>query len=318
MNVSNRITDEDVLSVFRSVSDPREALSTSEVAEAVGCSRRTAYERLSALDSSGNLNTKKVGNQVRIWWAATEFEHPSMATVEGSAISDLTASQTIQLELQSEAMAEPYFEKGGSELTVGIDEVVTLEDGSRLQYWTVSGISLSSYMDIIQNQPEVIDARILETVDGTHRVEVHSTPNSLGAKIENYDGYQTGGKLEAGTLSIITEFPATVNETALIEDANEVYPDLEVVSQRLLSTSELSRSLLKETLSDRQWTTIQIAYYAGYFDRPRASNGEDLAERMGITRQTFNRHLRDAERRLVRFITEDLDDNRFEEYTAAR
>lgn len=318
MTASNQITDEDILSAFRAVSNPREALSTAEVAEAADCSRRTAYERLSTLESSGHIDSKKVGNQVRIWWASRDIDHPSMATVEGEAISRITKSQTLQLELQSKKMAEPYFEKGGSELTVGIDEVVTLEDGSHLQYWTISGISLSSYMDIIQNQPEAIDARILETVDGTHRVEVHSTPNSLSAKIEDHDGYQTGGKLEDRTLNIITEFPATVDATAFIEDANEVYPDLEVVSQRLLSTSELSRSLLKETLSDRQWTTIQIAYYAGYFDRPRTSNGEELAERMEISRQTVNRHLRDAERRLVRFIMEDLDDNRFEEYTAAR
>ena len=170
MGMSNRITEEDVLSVFRSVSDPREALSTSEVAEAVDCSRRTAYERLSTLESSGLIDSKKVGNQVRIWWVATELDHPSLATVEGEALSDVSASQTLQLELQSEAMAEPYFEKGESELTVTIEEVVTLEDGSNLQYWTISGIGLSSYMDIIQNQPEAIDARILETVDGRLRI----------------------------------------------------------------------------------------------------------------------------------------------------
>src|SRR6056297_1855980 len=198
MSTSNRITEEDVLSVCRSVSDPREALSTREVAEAVDCSRRTAYERLSTMESSGLIDSKKVGNQVRIWWVATELDHPSLATVDGEAISDLTASQTLQVELQSEAMAEPYFEKGESELTVTIEEVVTLEDGSNLQYWTISGASLSAYMDVIQKEPEAIDARILETVDGTHRVEVHSSPNSLSAIIGNHGGHQVGGKLEGG------------------------------------------------------------------------------------------------------------------------
>ena len=318
MSTSNRITEEDVLSVFRALSDPREALSTREVAEALDCSRRTAYERLSTLERSELIDSKKVGNQVRIWWVATELDNPSLATVEGEAIADLTASQTLQLELQSEAMAEPYVAKGEPELSVSIDEVVTLEDGSHLQYWRISGICLSAYMDVIREQPEAIDARVLETVDRTHRVEVHSTPSSLSAIIENYDGDLTGGTLEGGTLSIVTEFPATVNKTAFIEDANELYPDLDVASQRLLSTSELSRSLLKETVSDRQWTALQLAYYAGYFDRPRTSSGQELAERMGITRQTFNRHLRDAERRLVRFLMEDLDDDRFEDVTAPR
>ena len=57
-----RVTDEDVLAVFRRVSDHNEALSTREVAEALDCSRRTAYNRLSALTDSDHLRSKKVGN----------------------------------------------------------------------------------------------------------------------------------------------------------------------------------------------------------------------------------------------------------------
>jgi predicted DNA binding protein len=114
------------------------------------------------------------------------------------------------------------------------------------------------------------------------------------------------------------EFPGTVNRDAFMEEATTVYPDLEIASQRLLSTPELSRTLLKRTLSDRQWTAIQLAYYTGYFDQPRKSTGKEIAERMGITRQTFNRHLRKAEQRLARFIMEDLDENQFGDFTKGR
>ena len=315
MTESNRVTEEDVLAVFRRVSDPKEALSTTEVADAVDCSRRTAYERLSELSSAGDLNTKKVGGQVRIWWVATDHDDPRLATVEGESISEIAANQTLQLELQSEQMAQPYLAIDGSELSVTIEETVKLDDQTHLQYWSVSGVSLSSYLDIINSQPEAVDTRVLSSVDGTHQVEIRSTTNSLGATITDYGGYPTGGTLVNGSLSIIVEFPATVDKDAFVEDASEVYSDLEIVSQRLLSTPELSRTLLEETLSERQWRAVQLAYYAGYFDQPRKSTGEEIAERMGITRQTFNRHLREAEQRLAQFIMEDLDDNRFSEFT---
>lgn len=68
MTDSGSFTNEDVLHVFEQLDDPTESLSTSEVAEAMGCARRTAYARLNALTDSGRLQTKKVGGQVRIWW----------------------------------------------------------------------------------------------------------------------------------------------------------------------------------------------------------------------------------------------------------
>jgi DNA-binding MarR family transcriptional regulator len=39
---------------------------TSEIAEEVGCTRRTAYTRLKSLEEDGRVNSRKVGNSL-IW-----------------------------------------------------------------------------------------------------------------------------------------------------------------------------------------------------------------------------------------------------------
>ena len=39
---------------------------SSEVAEYVGCTQRTAYERLRELEERGHLDSRKVGN-ARLW-----------------------------------------------------------------------------------------------------------------------------------------------------------------------------------------------------------------------------------------------------------
>ena len=42
--------------------------------------------------------------------------------------------------------------------------------------------------------------------------------------------------------------------------------------------------------------TIETAYSAGYFEWPRESSGEAVADLLDITQPTFNKHLRAAER----------------------
>ena len=39
---------------------------TSEIAESVGCTRRTAYTRLQSLESNDRINSRKVGNSL-VW-----------------------------------------------------------------------------------------------------------------------------------------------------------------------------------------------------------------------------------------------------------
>ncbi|MFC7136788.1 PAS domain S-box protein [Halobaculum litoreum] len=54
------------LSVFEGA--PGEPFTSTEVAEAVGCARTTAYKRLRRLAADGDLRTKKVGARGRVWW----------------------------------------------------------------------------------------------------------------------------------------------------------------------------------------------------------------------------------------------------------
>jgi len=58
-----------------------------------------------------------------------------------------------------------------------------------------------------------------------------------------------------------------------------------------------SSSVLEDELTEKQRAALETAYFAGYFDWPRGSTGEEIAERLGIAPATFNQHLRTAERK---------------------
>jgi len=57
-----------VTDVFESREDYAEPLTASEVAEELGCSRRTALNKLHELEAETDLTSKKVGGRSRVWW----------------------------------------------------------------------------------------------------------------------------------------------------------------------------------------------------------------------------------------------------------
>ncbi len=71
-----------------------------------------------------------------------------------------------------------------------------------------------------------------------------------------------------------------------------------------------------ERLTDRQREVVLAAYASGYYEIPRESSSEELADRLGLEKSTFLEHLRRAERNLVVRFAEregeegELDDAR--------
>ncbi|WP_324759757.1 helix-turn-helix domain-containing protein [Haloarcula montana] len=61
-------TTERVISVFEGRRDFAKPLTANDVMEALGCSRRTAHDKLDELVEQGTLETRKVGARSRIWW----------------------------------------------------------------------------------------------------------------------------------------------------------------------------------------------------------------------------------------------------------
>lgn len=61
-------TQTDVVEVFKSRDDYAEPLTASEIADELGCSRRTALNRLHDVADETDVTSKKVGGRSRVWW----------------------------------------------------------------------------------------------------------------------------------------------------------------------------------------------------------------------------------------------------------
>ena len=82
-----RVSDRDLLDVFRSTADP--VLSTAEVADAVPIKRRGVLNRLRDLEDAGELASKQIGGRNTVWWIPTRRE-----TAEDAARADAADAPT--------------------------------------------------------------------------------------------------------------------------------------------------------------------------------------------------------------------------------
>ena len=85
---SDRVPLETIVSVFRERDDLARPLTATDIMEEVGCSRRTAHNKLNELVEEGVLETRKVGSRSRVWWEPMT-ERPDRSEDEASSVDRL-------------------------------------------------------------------------------------------------------------------------------------------------------------------------------------------------------------------------------------
>lgn len=109
---------EAVLSVFGDRTDQARPLTANDVMEELGCSRRTAHNKLNTLAERNTLATRKVGARGRVWWVpqtgvpGNDFtkEHDTYGDTEvNTGIADAELPGTGEtLEKRREALRAAY------------------------------------------------------------------------------------------------------------------------------------------------------------------------------------------------------------------
>jgi len=102
---------------------------------------------------------------------------------------------------------------------------------------------------------------------------------------------------------IVAETPRNDSVRGLIETVDETVEETELIAKsettRNAEPVAAFRDRVSERLTDRQRTALRTAHLAGYFESPRGTTAEGVADALDITAPTLLYHLRRAERKLV-------------------
>ncbi|SDJ24810.1 hypothetical protein SAMN05216226_101311 [Halovenus aranensis] len=89
--------------------------------------------------------------------------------------------------------------------------------------------------------------------------------------------------------------------------------DVEVLAKRErerdVTTAREFRDELRDKLTERQENALRTAFFAEYFQSPRGSNAQEVAEALDITGPTLLHHLRAGQRKLLEEFFDVADDS---------
>ncbi len=110
-------------------------------------------------------------------------------------------------------------------------------------------------------------------------------------------------------IEVTVDVPTGTDVREFVETLRDQYATVELQARRhversMETGSELSASLF-DALTDRQLEVLRTAYFAGFFDWPRESTGEEIAAMLDVTQPTVNRHLRIGQQRVLERLFED-------------
>lgn len=194
--------------------------------------------------------------------------------------------------------------------TVDLERMIPRSDGRYAEFFSVTGIETDEVQAAAEAhdhvEPSVVaryeDGGLFEfVVDGAcparHLGELGALPREA-----------TGAD---GRGHIVAEVPPGHDAAEVAAAFLDEHPSAELVAKRkkdhptpLFTDRELQQAV-DDRLTDRQREVLRFAYEQGYYDCPRRTEGEELADRLGISSATFSEHIRAAESNFLAILYEE-------------
>lgn len=202
-------------------------------------------------------------------------------------------------------------------------EALQAEDGSTTAFFHVEGGAPDAIIKEARASAFGEDVSVMTRFDDECAVEVVLS-RSLFATFADANVPLQSLVVRDGVARILATVPPNRTATDVIERVTSRHPPVEFVGKRRtgIATPFVTRTALEtvvdKRLTGRQLDALKFAFEYGYFDRPRRTTQQELAERMGISASTFGQHLHSSLRKLLSTLftdglTRDISDELGEE-----
>lgn len=185
----------------------------------------------------------------------------------------------------------------------GLGGVVPAEEGALLYFVTMTGASPGDLIERAADATAVDDVRLVRNFEDRSLLEVVLTGASPAVTLVESGGSVRELVVEDGEERVTAEFAPDVDVRTVVDAVGRAFPASDLVAKREIErpveTSVGFRRALEDRLTERQLSVLRAAYLAGYFEWPRGSTAEELADSMGVSSPTLHNHLRKAQQKLL-------------------
>lgn len=243
--------------------------------------------------------------------AFSERERESFGTLGEMAGFAINATRNRSL-LLSDTIVELTLDIGASGdplARLASDEDATLsvtgfvpQEGELRCYLAVSDADPNALGESVTDYDGIGPARVIDDHSDGGTIEVTLADDtllgrlaSLGVTVESATFGTDGGEA-------VVELPPDENVRRIAESVTRPH-DATVVAKRErerdVTTAREFRDELRDKLTDRQENALRTAFFANYFESPRGSSAEEVADALDITGPTLLHHLRAGQRKLL-------------------
>ncbi|WP_256403314.1 bacterio-opsin activator domain-containing protein [Halorubrum salinum] len=192
---------------------------------------------------------------------------------------------------------------------IDLSSTVTVSDDTSRLYLSVTDARPQGIADVVDGLPGVSDLRLIETDEEGCSVSVQVTEGSAVQTLTDYGATVRDATAADGRVRVIADLPEGTDVRPVADGFRRAFDEARLASKESVARSPRTESSLREGVkdrfTDRQWTALSAAYHGGYFDWPRGSTAEEVADAMDVSSPTFHNHLRKAQRALLDGLFED-------------
>lgn len=222
----------------------------------------------------------------------------------------LVTDSVVEIELRI-ADGESFFANASRRLNCGFSlmGLVPASGGRLLVYQEVTGESPDAVMKFSENHGDVEGVRLVEE-DAEHGVlEFTMIGSSVLFPLTDSGVNLKSFRAEDGECRVVLEALPDMDVGGIVDRVQSDFPGTRLVSKKRIDRTiedvdEFPEEVLQE-LSGRQREALEAAYFSGYFDWPRGSTAEEVAESMGVSSPTLHQHLRKSLNKLLDELMEN-------------
>ncbi|RLN01603.1 bacterio-opsin activator domain-containing protein [Haloarcula sp. Atlit-7R] len=183
-----------------------------------------------------------------------------------------------------------------------LERRVPTSSGRSLHYVRVSGVGTDQVSQALTGLPSVESCAVVETASENRAPLLEVTLDKISTSpldtLIDYGGAVRQAVAADGDLQFTAEMAPDINVRAVVEAVQEVTPGTELRSKQYVdqpvSTVTDFRTRIRDRLTPKQAAALKTAYARGYYDWPRGSAAEELAETLDISAPTLHYRLRKA------------------------
>ncbi|WP_130499248.1 PAS domain S-box protein [Natrinema hispanicum] len=196
-----------------------------------------------------------------------------------------------------------------TDATVDYAGLGTHSGDETLLFFETSGVSPDEVHAALDDLVSVTDSRLISQTETDCRFEATVAGEVIASRLVRHGGSPRSMHADATGTELTVDVPTGTDVREFVEMLREAYPTIELQARHHVERSMRTRSehvtSLLDALTDRQLEVLRTAYFAGFFEWPRESTGEEIAELLEVTQPTVNRHLRIGQQRLLTQLFEE-------------